>query len=244
MFESSTVKAVIFDLDGTLVETEHLKAEAYAELIGDLTGRNSSESAAIELYRSIVGATDLIACDAMIERFNLLPLLEAAPGEQPRETLHRLRTAVYRDRYGTPEKLATLVYPHNMALVRQAHREGLPIAVATMSFSDEAVRVIEAIGLSDMVHTVVGVEHVTNPKPAPDAFLLAMERLGVHPANTLIIEDSPRGSQAAANSGARWICVATEFSTNALRTESDLDADWIVWDPADLPGVIARRIYP
>lgn len=242
MFEPGKIQAVVFDLDGTLVETEHLKAAAYAELIGRLTGRGSPEPEAIDLYRSIVGVTDLAACDAMINRFALLPFLVTESGEEPREVLHQQRMAVYMESYGTAGKLLAQVYPHNVALARQAHGEGLSVAVATMSFSDEARRVLKVIGLADIVQTVVGVEHIANPKPAPDAFVLAMERLGVEPQETLIIEDSPRGTHAAASSGARWLCVATPFSTDALRADPELDADWIVWAPADLGDAVIRRI--
>ena len=46
MFESSPVQAIVFDLDGTLVETEHLKARTYADLIGQMTDRGSPEASA------------------------------------------------------------------------------------------------------------------------------------------------------------------------------------------------------
>ena len=244
MFESSDIRAVIFDLDGTLLETEHLKAEAYADLVGELTGRGSPEPSAIELYRSIVGATDLTVCEAMNEKFDLEPLLgdKGWPGERAVEVLHRLRMQVYVARYGTPAKLRSLVYPHNVSLAKTAAGEGLPIGVATMSFSSEAERVLEAIGLTETVETIVGVDHVKNPKPAPDAFLLAMEKLGVSAEQTLVIEDSPRGTQAAEASGALWICVSTDFSRQALSQDDRLEAEWIVHDPATLGETVARRI--
>jgi pyrophosphatase PpaX len=156
--------------------------------------------------------------------------------------LHRLRTEIYRKSYGTPANLEKQIYSHSVALARQAHDEGLRVAVATMSFSDEAKRVLSAIGLSNIVETVVGVDHVSNPKPAPDAFLLAIERLGVTPEETLVVEDSPRGTHAAAASGALWVCVATPFSVDALKAETELDAQWIVHDPSDLNETVSRRI--
>ncbi len=242
MFETSAIRAVIFDLDGTLVETEHLKAQAYAELVGNLTGRDAPQPEAIELYRSIVGATDLAVCDAMIARFDLVPVLETLEDDTPREALHRHRMAIYQNTYGTAANLRRLAYPHNVELARAASSEGLPVGVATMSFASEARRVIEVIGLSETVQTIVGVDDVVNPKPAPDAFLLAMERLAAKPTETLVVEDSPRGTRAAAASGARWLCVATEFSKEALRADSELDPQWIVWDPSGLSDAVARRI--
>ena len=126
--------------------------------------------------------------------------------------------------------------------LKQTHSEGLAVGVATMSFRREAMRVLSAIGVSEMVRAVVGIDEVAKPKPAPDAFLAAMERLKVAPQETLIIEDSPRGAQAAAASGARWLCVATEFSEKALRADKELDADWIIWEASDLEVAVMRRI--
>ena len=242
MFEGSRLRALVFDLDGTLVETEHLKARAYAELIRRLTGKPSDATAAIDLYRSIVGATDMVVCDAMIERFGLEHFLDLSPGETARQALHRERMELYRRNFGTPEQLRKLVYDHNVQLMRAARRAGLDIAVATMSFSDEALRVVDAIGLSEYVRTIVGVDHVAHPKPAPDAFLEAMKRLDVEPSSTLIVEDSPRGAAAAATSGASWICVATEFSQQALRAQDEVDHEWIVWEPSQLRATVERRI--
>lgn len=242
MFESSRVRAVVFDLDGTLVETEHLKAESYAELIGMLRGAGAPEPAAIALYRSIVGATDLAVCEAMIERFEIEPLIAREPGETAVRALHRQRMSLYRRSYGTPENLASLIYPQNVDLLKRTHSEGLATGVATMSFAEEANRVLGAIGVLRLVGVVVGVDDVANPKPAPDAFIAVMERLGIPPDETLIIEDSPRGAHAAAASGAKWLCVATEFSEQALRADEELDPDWIVWRAGDLESAVKRRI--
>ena len=238
----STVRAFIFDLDGTLVETEQLKAEAYADVIGRMQGKGKPEHAAVELYKEIVGSTDQIVCGHMIERFGLEPLLDIQPGEEPWQALHRLRMARYREAFGTPRNLRAAQYAHNVALVKQAKADGKSLAVATMSFSDEAERVIGALGLSAAVDSVVGVNHVRQPKPAPDAFLLAMERLGVTPAEALIIEDSPTGTRAAISSGARWLCVPTPFSAGAVRQAADIDPQWVVHDPARIPQTLAKRI--
>ncbi len=243
MFAGSRIRAVVFDLDGTLVETEHLKATAYAELIGDLLGRDSPHPEAIELYRSQVGATDMAICEAMIERFSLESRLEVAPDETLIEALHRQRMELYREHHGTSENLARNAYPHNIELAQTATDDGLAVGVATMSYVDEARRVVEAIGLSSVVKTVVGVDEVAHPKPAPDAFLVAMERLNVRPDQTLIIEDSAKGARAAAASNALWLCVATEFSTGALRRDDAISREWIVWDPADLAEAVSNRIF-
>jgi HAD superfamily hydrolase (TIGR01509 family) len=237
-----SIRAFIFDLDGTLVETEQLKAQAYADVIGRLRGKERPEKSAVELYRAIVGSTDQTVCRRMIEYFNLLPLLDVQVREKPWQALHRIRMKRYREAHGTAANLRAAQYAHNVQLARRAKADGRRVAVATMSFSDEAERVIGALGLSGTVDSVVGVDHVQNPKPAPDAFLLAMERLYVSPAETVIIEDSPAGTRSAMRSGARWICVATPFSAAAVRQAEDIDRQWVVEDPSMLEATVTRRI--
>lgn len=238
----SDIKAFVFDLDGTLLETEQLKAEAYADVIGELLGKSNSEQSAIDLYREIVGSTDRTVSLRMIEKFGLTSKLSQNEGEQGWQALHRIRMERYRASYGTLGKLRAVQYSHNVALLNRAKAEGMQVAVATMSFSDEAERVIDALGLSDSVDTIVGVDNVKNEKPAPDAFLLAMDRLGVSPKQALIIEDSPAGTRAAIASGAVWLCVPTPFSLGAVKAAEDIDRRWIVEDPATLDEKIVERL--
>ena len=243
MFENSDIRAVIFDLDGTLVETEHLKADAYADLIANLTGQDSPDQRAVDLYQDQVGSTDMMICEAMISEFNLAELVNPRPGETHAVALHRQRMELYRAKQGAPERLRELAYQHSIDIARNGASEGLSVGVATMSFADEAKRVLAAIGLADVIDTVVGVADVANPKPAPDAFLAAMDRLGVSPTECLVFEDSARGTQAAIASGARWICVATEFSADSLRADSSIDDEWIAWHPSEVEGLIRCRIH-
>lgn len=238
----SPVKAFIFDLDGTLLETEQLKAETYADVIGELLGKAAPEQGAIDLYREIVGSTDRTVSQRMVERFGLASKLHTLDGEADWQTLHRIRMELYRASYGTPGKLRAVQYSHNVALLKKAEADGMQVAIATMSFSDEAERVIEALGLSDSVDTIVGVDHVENEKPAPDAFLLSMNRLGVTPDQTLIVEDSPAGTRAAIASGAAWLCVPTPFSLAAVQNAADIDRRWVVEDPSSLDEKIEERL--
>ena len=71
------MSAFIFYLDGTLVETERLKVLPYAEVVGRLTGPNTLDGRAVELYERIVGSTVEIVCRQMIDEFNLASALES-----------------------------------------------------------------------------------------------------------------------------------------------------------------------
>jgi HAD superfamily hydrolase (TIGR01509 family) len=238
---NSRISAFIFDLDGTLVETEKLKARSYANVVGGLTGANSPDHRAISLYERIVGSTDEMVCRQMIDEFGIAEALEPVDGELWKH-LHQIRMDEYRENDGLPEHLLENVYQHNIDLLRQQKAMGRTVSVATSSFSDEAKRVLDALGLRVLLDDIVGREFVKNPKPDPEIYLLAMARLGVEPEQVIIIEDSPIGTQAAMASGAAWICVSTPFSRLAVETTSWLDEQWVVHDPATLSETVERRI--
>jgi len=237
----SRISAFIFDLDGTLVETEQLKALSYANVVGDLTGARIPDHRAFELYERIVGSTDEMVCRQMIEEFGISEALEPVDGELWKR-LHQIRMDEYSDNDGAPERLQANVYQHNVDLLRNQKIIGRTVSVATSSFSDEAKRVLDALGIRVLLDDVVGRDAVRKPKPDPEIYLLAMSRLGVSPEEVIIIEDSSIGTEAAMASGAAWICVSTPFSRQAVEATSWLDQEWVVHDPAKLSETVKRRI--
>lgn len=238
---NSRISAFIFDLDGTLVETERLKAKSYATVVGQLTGANTPDRRAIELYERIVGSTDEMVCRQMIDEFGIGDSLEPIDGELWKH-LHQIRMDEYRATDGDAENLLSNVYQHNIDLLRNQKAAGRTVSVATSSFSDEAKRVLDILGVRVLLDDIVGRDSVTNPKPDPEIYLLAMERLGIEPEQVVIIEDSPIGTKAAMAAGASWICVSTPFSRQAIESTSWLDPLWVVHDPAKLNETVNRRI--
>ncbi len=237
------VCAFIFDLDGTLVETERLKALSYAVVIGDLTGANDPDTRAVELYERIVGSTDEMVCRRMIEEFDLAePLGSPNSEEELWEVLHQLRMSEYRENHGSATHILANVYQHNVDLLRHQKSLGRAVAIATSSFTEEAERVLDVLGLSELLDCIVGRDAITKPKPDPEIYLHTMARLGVNPGEVVIIEDSPVGTRAAIASGAAWICVSTAFSRKAVEASSWIDERWTVNDPDKLNETVARRI--
>ena len=211
------MSAFIFYLDGTLVETERLKALPYTEVLGRLTGPNTPDGRAAELYERIVGSTVEIMCRQMIDEFNLASALgssdlaDGADSEHWKE-LHRLRMDEYRENHGALGRLQANAYQHNVDLLRHQKSIGRAVSVATSSFTDEARRVLDVLGLRVLLDDVV------------------------------IIEDSPIGTRAAMASGAAWICVSTAFSRPAIEAAPWIDQRWTVHDPAKLGETVACRI--
>jgi beta-phosphoglucomutase len=240
------VEAVIFDMDGTLADTERLKAMAYADVLARLLDLDEPDPRVLPLYTAYVGNTDQALCEAIVDRFGLSEVLAR---ETQRlgvslawEALHQMRLDYYRGTYGRPEVIAENQIAHNTGLLRHFHESGVTVAVATSSMTDEASRVLEAIGVFDLLSALVGRDQVTHPKPHPEIYLHTAGTLAVEPAKCLVIEDSPLGAESAAAAGMPCIVVANAFTEQALRDNPPLDSRWIIYDPAGLIREVERII--
>ena len=102
------------------------------------------------------------------------------------------------------EEVVDAGVPHRpgiVALLDWLGRHGLPRAVATSTRRPLALRKLRRAGLLDRFHAICTSSDVAAPKPAPDVYLLAAQRLGVEPARCLVLEDSPTGVRAALAAG-------------------------------------------
>ena len=240
------IRAFIFDMDGTLVDTEGLKARAYGEIVRELLGEPAHERRAMEMYGKFVGLTDEGLARGMVDELDMGKSLEPAMAKygasEPWDALNRLRYDLYASRYGTSEGLRDAAYPHTVALAREQHGHGRTVAVATSSRTDEARRVLAAIGLLDILAAIVGCDRVRNPKPDPEIYLQTASAIEVSPDDVMVVEDSAIGIAAARAAGMAWVAIANGFTEPALRCEPQADQRWIAYDPAQLTEVAARRM--
>ena len=88
-----------------------------------------------------------------------------------------------------------------VAVARDAHARGFPLAVASGGFRRVVEEILVALGIRDWFGAVVGGDEVPHGKPAPDTYLEAARRLGVDPARCLVFEDTRIGLDAAAAAG-------------------------------------------
>lgn len=89
------------------------------------------------------------------------------------------------------------------------HREHMPMAVATGSASWVAEKILKTLGIRDWFAAIVAAEDVKNPKPAPDCFIKAAERIGVDPKRCHAFEDTQLGMEAARNAGMAVVDINT-----------------------------------
>ncbi len=188
--------ALLFDLDGTLVQTDPLHAAVFAELFAE-RGQPLTEA---DYLSRIHG------------RQNADIFGDAFPGEDI-AALADQKEARFRARLGA----SVAPMPGLPALVDRAEREGWPTAVVTNAPAENAAAMLAAIGMADRLTVVVLGDDCPRGKPAPDPYLEAMRRLGVAPADCLAFEDSRSGIVAAAASGACPVGLSSSLSAEALR---------------------------
>jgi HAD superfamily hydrolase (TIGR01509 family) len=182
--------AVVFDCDGTLVDSEPLAWRAWRDLLARYGYDLRPEDIEVTRGRGwpeIHGhfarvVPDIGSSEAAWEGFsgNLFALLES---ELP----------PFDDAIGT---------------ARELHARGVPIAVASSSPRARLDATLRAAGLDELFDVTVAGDEVAHGKPAPDLFLAAAERLGVEPAACVAVEDSPPGVASALAAGMTVVAVA------------------------------------
>jgi mannitol-1-/sugar-/sorbitol-6-phosphatase len=193
------VGAALFDLDGTLVDSEPVHRAAWKAFF-DSRGWEVSEETYASHFVGRRGADAFRSVDG--------PWRDEDPEDLLAEVLTHL--AAVTTEPGT--------IPGAAALVRQVHEDGAPVAVvtsATRAWVDEA---LDFVGVADEVSVVVSAEDVTAGKPDPEGYLTACDRLGVSPGDVVAFEDSVAGVTAAAAAGIpRVVGVLTTSNADALR---------------------------
>jgi len=174
--------AVIFDMDGLMLDSERVILDA-------LRAAATDHGADIDpdWWLCLIGHTDAVC------RARLGETIGEAAADALLEDGHARYVAIADA--GVPHR------PGIVALLQLLATHGVPRAVATSTRSPLAQRKLAAAGLLSHVDVVCTSSDVASPKPAPDVYLLAAERLGVAPAQCLVLEDSPTGVRAALAAG-------------------------------------------
>ena len=213
---------VIFDLDGVLVMTEALKAQAHEETVQSFGG-----SVERSFYGEVMGGSHESVRGAFLKKAGL-EIEPADYSERYRETYERLLDSDLG------------VSPGVSNLLKELKQRGYRLAVVTSSQQWMVDRIFAGTDISQFFDVVVSANDVSRHKPAPDSYLAALERLGAAASSAVVFEDSEVGVAAAAAAGIRVIGLRHAFNAHhdfrqAARTiESFLDTGQVLQFVGDL----------
>jgi HAD superfamily hydrolase (TIGR01509 family) len=218
---AAQLEAVIFDVDGTLAETErhgHRVAFNRAMERKGLPDRWSDE-----MYRDLVKTTG--GARRLTHYFVEYKGWDREEASALAAELHKIKTQLFLDvvRAGeVPARIGALRF------IRELQDAGTPVAVATTGTASWVHPLLDHLrregGLAPFATIVTG-DLVENLKPAPDAFLLAFEKLALKPDRAVIVEDSRNGVKAAMAAGSPCIAVRGEYANSSELEGADLVVD-------------------
>ena len=181
------VKALIFDVDGTLADSMPVHLESWREVGGKYGFRYTRE----DLERN-AGMSGQEIVGVISEQYGLQLDPDRITKEKEAAFLKNL------DRVKPIPPVVRLL---------EYYRGRLPIAAGTGGFRRVATRILDTIGVLNKIDTLVAADDVEKHKPHPDTFLKCAEELGVAPHNCLVFEDAELGFQAARNAGMHLVDV-------------------------------------
>lgn len=188
------IRAVVFDLDGLMFDTEALFFRACSGVLESRGKRFTPE-----IMQSLIGRRAVEVAGW---------LKDMAGVDEPPEAI----LAEVRERFTAEVDTAVHPTPGLIALLDHLQRAGVPAAVATSSGRAYVDRLLNRHGMADRFAFLLTSEDVTRGKPDPEIYRLAVERFGVEPAELLVLEDSPAGVEAGRGAGALTIAVPHEHS--------------------------------
>jgi len=239
-------RAVISDLDGTLLQTERLKAISYARTAVELCPGCVSQGVVVSAFGDVVGLSRREVAIGLMERFKLEEAARSRIGEvgvsAPWQAFVQVRLPHYKTILADAEVLRTNHWPHNITLLNKIRDSGLKAGLATMSHCKQAWRTINNLQLTDKFDFIATRDDIDHSKPDPEIYLLVAKELSVKPEECLVIEDSPAGVKAAIAAGMWCICVTTPFTKERIHAGNLLDDRWIVDDHSSVERVFKEMI--
>ena len=208
------LKAVLFDMDGVIVDTEPLHRKAYFKMFDDL-GIEVSE----ELYTSFTGSSTKRVCTTLVEKFNL---------EESHEDLAAIKRNYFKHYFDHDPDFDLISGVRN--LIENYYENGIKLVLASSAHMNTINWVFEKFDLEKYFVGKISGADLQESKPHPEIFILASEIAGEPKEHCMVIEDSTNGIEAA--SAAEIFCVAYQSAHSKSQVYDK--AQLLITDYADI----------
>ena len=216
--------ALIFDMDGVLVDNTAAHARSFQLLFRDL-GLTTN---ALRLLKRLNG---MPAPEILTHVFrHPVPLKQREAYVAQREFLYRVLF------WNKRREVAGLT-----AFLKAARAAGHPIGLGTGSGEEAIHYIVDHLGLRPYFDVIVGSADVKHGKPHPDTWLVTAKKLGVPPEHCIVFEDGLLGEQAAYRAGMRCIGVATTLKAKDFQAPLTVIKDFTGLTPTQLPALLAQQ---
>jgi len=205
-----SIKAIIFDVDGVIFDSEKIHVEAWHRVFG-----KRGITLGADVYAAGIGVEDRIFLMAL-QKKGTVPMA-LSTDVLIEEKVSALMDIAEHGAYFLP----------GMKRFLHALSKRYALGAASNSYTGLVMRMLEKGGVDSLFTCILTRENVKNPKPAPDIYLSCAARLGVEPDQCCVVEDSPVGIKAAKAAGMK--CAAVPFT---LPPEALGEADTILWKPS------------
>lgn len=192
-------KAILFDMNGVLVDDERLQEESFRRTLLQLNIPLTSE----DYIRYFIGKTDRKGFEDYFQVLNLAHDIDSLVAEKGRE-YQKLASSGIEGYSGVKE------------FIEAATEHGLSLAVVTSSMKNEAISVLAGLGLTHYFKSIVAADDVKDGKPDPEGYLQGAASLSVNPSECIVIEDAPSGLKAAGSAGMFSIAVLNTHEADKL----------------------------
>jgi beta-phosphoglucomutase-like phosphatase (HAD superfamily) len=217
---SQSIRAVIFDLDGVLADSEPWWNQIDASLLAEygVTYRG-------EHHRNVLGVSYRLAIEFYKKAFNL-----SVPTDEMIRQRGQIAIEFFAKRIG--------LFPSTKRVLEELAQINLHLAVATSSVSASARPFLDRHELTSFFEAIVTGDEVERGKPHPDIYLRAAERLGVTTEACLVVEDALSGIAAA--KAAKMRVAAIPDSRFVEPRDYEKAADYVLSSLSELPSLIAK----
>jgi phosphoglycolate phosphatase len=227
-WRGQALSAVLFDLDGTLLDT----VGDIAAALNTAFAERQWESVALDDVRRMIGRGSPMLIQRALK----------ALGRQVDESTQAVVLERFFHHYGAAEESGEFTatpYPGAAHALEQLHAAGLKIAVVTNKQFQFANGLLHKLDLSQWIDLVIGGDTCERRKPDPQPLLFACETFHVAPAQALMVGDSINDVQAARAAHIPVICVP--YGYNEGNDPRTLPCDALIDTLADLPGLLTQR---